>query len=100
MLICNFLLDIQDSHQTGKDKLKTWYDFVIKKEHLFIMNIYSQEEVSSTDNISDISNYYEQFSRFIKIVIQLENCFSNFRMKESLHLEELPHNDMDDELSQ
>ena len=64
------------------------------------MNIYSQEEVSSTDNISDISNYYEQFSRFIKIVIQLENCFSNFRMKESLHLEELPHNDMDDELSQ
>ena len=100
MLICNFLLDIQDSHQTGKDKLKTWYDFVVKKEHLFITNIYSQEEVSSTDNISDISNYYEQFSRFIKIVIQLENYFSNFRMKESLHLEELPHNNMDDEFSQ
>ena len=52
------------------------------------------------ENISDISNYYEQFSRFKKIVIQLENCFSNSRIKESVHLEELPHNDMDDEFSQ
>ena len=28
------------------------------------------------DNISDISDYCEHFSHFIKIVIQLEQCFS------------------------
>ena len=28
------------------------------------------------DNISDISDYCEQFSHFIEIVIELEKCFS------------------------
>ena len=71
---CGFLLDIEGANQTGEDKKKTWYDFVVEKEHLFIRNIYSREELASMDNISDVSDYYEQFGCFIKIVIQLEKC--------------------------
>ena len=57
------------------DKKKNWYDFVVEKEHLFIRNIYSREELPSRDKISNIFDYYEQFGRFIEIVIHLERLF-------------------------
>ena len=40
------------------------------------------------DNISNISNYYEQFGHFIKNVIQLEKSLCNPRMGQSTILEE------------
>ena len=38
--IYGFLLDIEGSYKTREDKKKTWYLFLIEKEHLFIKNIY------------------------------------------------------------
>ena len=81
------MLDIEGAHQASENKKKTWYDFVYKKEHHFIRNIYSREELFSMDNTSDISDYYEQFGDFIKILIQLEKRLCNSRMGKSPILE-------------
>ena len=51
------------------------------------------------DNISDTSNYYEQFGRFIKVVIQLEKRICNPSIGESPILEEFLHYDLNSEFS-
>ena len=71
---------------------------MVEKEHLFIRNIYSREELSSIDNISDIIDYYEQFGSFIKN-FELEKRFGSPRMGESPLLEEFLHYDLDDKFS-
>lgn len=38
--ICNFKLAVSLSNRYKKDKLTTWYDFSVQKEHLFLQNIY------------------------------------------------------------
>lgn len=93
------MLDIEGAHQASENKKKTWYDFVYKKEHHFIRNIYSPEELFSMDNISDISDYYEQFGDFIKILIQLEKRLCNSRMGKSPILEGFLYYDLNGEFS-
>ena len=67
-----FLLDIEDGSGNEDDK-KTWYDFVVEKEQLFIRNIYSKEEHADMENISHIADYHREFGRFVKIVMLLKN---------------------------
>ena len=96
--ICGFLLDIESAsgHEVNK---KTWYNFVVEKEHLFIRNIYSKEELGEMKDISDISDYHEKFKIFIKIVMLLGKKFGNYRMEEKHLLEEFFHYDLDDKFS-
>ena len=51
------------------------------------------------DNISDISDYYEQFGDFIKILIQLEKRLCNSRIGESPILEGFLYYDLNGEFS-
>ena len=69
--VCGFLLDIEGSCSNEDDK-KTWYDFVVEKEHLFIRNVYSKQELADMENISNIEDFHKEFGRFVKIVMLLE----------------------------
>ena len=56
--ICGFPLDTEASHGHEKiEKITAWYDFIVQKEHLFIRNIYSREDILSMENLSTFRNY-------------------------------------------
>ena len=51
-------------------------DFIIFKEHTFLRNVFSNEELTKTDSIKDVRTYHENFVRFLKIVVFLQNAFN------------------------
>ena len=67
--ICGFRLDIEVKQ---KKKISTWHEFVVQKEHLFLRNIYSKNDIASMKKIRDISDFNGECYRFVKIVVLLE----------------------------
>ena len=67
--VCRFLLDIE---ACGENKRR--YDFFVEREHLFIRNIYGENELKEMENIKDITSYYYEFERFIDIVPVVEQA--------------------------
>ena len=39
----------------------TYGDFVIRFEHIFLQNIFSEEQLCSAEQIKSLENYYEFF---------------------------------------
>ena len=61
----------------------TYGDFVIRFEHIFLQNIFSEEQLCSAEQIKSLENYYEFFQKYIQICISLlallnSNQRSNF----------------------
>ena len=54
----------------------TFYDFVVKKEHLFLRNIYDEDDLKNSDAIKDIETYYKNFKRFIKCSLLLGKYYN------------------------
>ena len=51
----------------------SYSDFVIAKEHKFLRNIFSEDELSSSNTLKNIRSFHENFSRFLKIVVHLQH---------------------------
>ena len=49
-------------------------DFIILKEYKFLSNIFSSDELAKTDSLKDLN---EQFVRFLKIAVFLQNAFNS-----------------------
>ena len=54
----------------------SYSDFVIQKEHQFLRNIFSEEELSTSVALKDFPTYYKIFSRFLCVAIYLQNCLT------------------------
>ena len=63
---------------TTKEKV-SYSDFVIAKEHKFFRNIFSEDELSSSDALKNIRSYHENFSRFLKIVVYLQQSLNSIQ---------------------
>ena len=59
-----------------KEKIQTYLDFVISKEHDFIRNIFNKEDLEYCAKIKTWENYYESFRLFLQIVIFLNTRYS------------------------
>ena len=69
-VICGF--DIGVAKEYGADSKKmSYYDFTIKKDHHFLRNIFSTEELVSSENMEDVKSYYKTFKKYMRIVTYL-----------------------------
>ena len=50
--------------------------FIIFREHKFLRNIFSCEELTTTDSLKDPKTYHQTFVKFLKIVIVLKNALN------------------------
>ena len=65
------------SHDPGQqEKIQTYLDFVISKEHAFIRNIFNKEDLEYCAKIKTWENYHEHFRLFLQIVIFLNARYS------------------------
>ena len=58
------------------EKTTAWYDFLVQKEHLFLRNIYSYEDLKKSENISALQNITMPLTIFFDIVVLLNRYYN------------------------
>ena len=54
-------------------------DFIIKNEHKFLRNIFSKEELMSSDAIKNLQAFHENFIKFLQVVVYLQNSINSIK---------------------
>ena len=84
-IICDLKLAISLREEQQKtEKLTTWYNFTIQKEHLFSRNIYSDNELKKYENISTLEKFYQAFDPFLHVVVLLNKYYNKNRNNEDV----------------
>ena len=63
---CNFPKDVQPRGLDFNGTDMSYIDFLIRKEHAFLRNIYDVVEIKESKNISTIENYQKAFEKYLK----------------------------------
>ena len=53
-----------------------YFEFIIRKQHTYLLNIFEQEELGHTENLKTLTSFYDYFQKFDKIYIMLENFWN------------------------
>ena len=70
--VCVFDLSLGRANGPESEKM-TYLDFVVKKEHDFIRNIFEPEDLAECLKISTLENSFENFKKFIQVAFLLKN---------------------------
>ena len=73
-VVCRFPLDATPT--TFENEKMSYRDFIIKKEHMFLRNIFSKEELSKSIALNTFESFHKHFIEFLEIVIFLEEGIS------------------------
>ena len=69
-VLCTFPLEANLT--SNQNENMSYGDFVVKKEHMFLRNIFSKEQLSKFPAISTFESFHKHFIEFLEIVIFLE----------------------------
>ena len=61
---------------SSSEKITTFLDFVIEKEHSFIRNIFNPEDLTLSQNIETLAKYDTAFKKMLRIVVLLNDNYS------------------------
>ena len=70
-VICKFPLKLEPTNYLTPDNEMTFGDFIIRFEHKFLKNVYTIEQIESSNQINNFKNFYEIFNIYIEICIGL-----------------------------
>ena len=68
--LCTFPLEVNPT--TPENKNMSYGDFVIRKEHMFLRNIFSKEQLLKSPPIATFEAFHKHFIEFLEIVIFIE----------------------------
>ena len=77
--ICTFPLEINPTTSDATKEKMSYSDSVIAKEHKFLRNIFSEDELSTSTALKKIRSFHENFSRFSKIVVYLQQSLNSIQ---------------------
>ena len=86
--ICTFPLDVKPSDEICTDKM-TYCDFIIQKEHKFLRNVLSKDELSKSDAIETVESFHENFKKFLRICIFADNAIKTYN-----EFDDCPHDEL------
>ena len=69
-VLCRFPLEANPT--TSENEKMSYGDFIIKKEHMFLRNIFSKEELLKSSSIATFESFHKHFIEFLEIVVFLE----------------------------
>ena len=69
-VLCRFPLEANPTNP--KNEKMSYGDFIIKKEHMFLRNIFSKEELLKSIPISTFESFHKHFIEFLEIAVFLE----------------------------
>ena len=68
---CKFPMRLEPTNSQTPNSAMTYGDFVIRFEHTFLHNIYTEQQLCLAEHIKNVQNYYEFFQEYIQICIGL-----------------------------
>ena len=71
--ICRFPLSIKVKGLEYNESDMSYLDFTIRKEHVFLRNIYDIADIQKSKNIATLESYQTAFEKYIKIVKCMED---------------------------
>ena len=77
--IFKFPLKIQPTNFQTLDDEMFFGDFVIRYEHKFLRNIYTEKKIDDSHHIKDLDSYYEIFEKYIDICVGLLALLNNMQ---------------------
>ena len=80
--LCPLTLEINRASFDMDESKMSYADFIIFKEHKFLRNIFSSDELSKTDALKDLKTFLEKFVNILKIAVFLQN---SFKINEEFH---------------
>ena len=80
-VICNFDIGVfsTDRIQPNGPNSKeiTYLNFVIKREHAFIRNVFEPEDLRKTDKVKTLESYFDNFNLFLQLLALLDSSYSS-----------------------
>ena len=74
-----FLLKIEISGIDASETEMSYLEFFIRKEHMFLRNIYSVKEINRSKKLKNLKKYYEAFKLFLKISSSIQVALITYR---------------------
>ena len=62
--LCTFRLEINPTTYEADEKTISYSDFIYFKEHKFLTNIFSSDELAKTDSLKNLKIFHEQLLEF------------------------------------
>ena len=87
--ICTFPLHVNPSDKVNSRKMTSYGDFIIQKEHKFLRNIFSKEDLEKSDAIKNIESFHEIFSKYLRICVFAEKSVNSLKDFSECHFNEL-----------
>ena len=86
-VICKIPLRVEPtSFETPDDEI-IFSDFIIRFEHKFIRNIYTNEQIKDLHHLESIEKYYKIYGKFVAISIGLLSMFNNYNKNDEINTE-------------
>ena len=70
-VLCKFPMKLEPTNSLTPDSEMTYGDFIIRFEHKFLQNIFTEEQLQSAEHTANLQNYYEIFNKYIQICVGL-----------------------------
>ena len=70
-VLCKFPMKLEPTNSLTPDSEMTYGDFIIRFEHKFFRNIFTEEQLQSAEHTANLQNYYEIFNKYIQICVGL-----------------------------
>ena len=92
--ICTFPLDVKPSEKIN-DKEMTYGDFIIQKEHKFLRNVLSEEQLAKSNAIHNLQSFHDTFKKYLRICIYADDSLKTLN-----EFHECPHEELIDYITE
>ena len=82
---CRMPLKVEPTNFKTLDDEMSFGDFVIRYEHKFLKNIYTNEQIKDSYHLKDLESYYEIFEEYITICDGLLVLIINFNRNDFIN---------------
>ena len=79
--------NIESTNYKTPDDEMTYDDFIIRYEHKFLRNIYTNDQIKFSHHIENLQNYYEIFQKFISTSVGLLSMLNNYNINDEMNFE-------------
>ena len=79
--------NIESTNYKTPDDEMTYDDFIIRYEHKFLRNIYTNDQIKISHHIESLQNYYEIFQKFISTSVGLLSMLNNYNINDEINFE-------------
>ena len=85
-VICKFLMKLKPTNFKTPDDKMAFGDFLIRCEHKFLRNIYTDKQIIDSNHLKNVESYYEIVEEYIAICIVLLALLNNFNKTDFINL--------------